>query len=224
MRPGFSGTSLDVVGLVVRWVVQVSGLFDEKHFCSGYRMDSAERHGRAVRTLFDSVRCKTGMAWRRNSQFIWWPDLDGWAKNGRNLCAARRSTGKSAGKKKKRREENLVQGSRSAVKQVRVCANEHLCEVWDAPVFAWNINQKTKTWSTKEPGRRIRGWQERKRLDKADQPASETGHHGLRWDQNRFCECEDFLGGLIGVWPGFWWTSRLRCDLKGRHRRYKVGV
>ena len=101
MWPGFSGTSLDVVGLVVRWVVQVSGLFDEKHFCSGYRMDSAERHGRAVRTLFDSVRCKTGMAWRRNSQFIWWPDLDGWAKNGRNLCAARRSTGKSAGKRRK---------------------------------------------------------------------------------------------------------------------------
>ena len=32
------------------------------------------------------------------------------------------------GKKMKRREENLVEGSRSAVKQVRVCANEDFCE------------------------------------------------------------------------------------------------
>ena len=33
----------------------------------------------------------------------------------------------------------------------------------------------------------------RKFLEKGGQPASEAGHHGLRWDQIRFCVSEDLI-------------------------------
>ena len=39
--------------------------------------------------------------------------------------------------------------------------------------------------------------------DRGGQPASEARHHGLRWDQIRWCVSEDLFGGLIGVKPVF---------------------
>ena len=35
--------------------------------------------------------------------------------------------------------------------------------------------------------------------DRGGQPASEARHHGLRWDQIRWCVSEDLSGGLIGM-------------------------
>ena len=54
--------SLDVVGLVVWSVVQVSGPMMESIFALVAEWIPSKRHGQAVRTLLDGVRYLTGMA------------------------------------------------------------------------------------------------------------------------------------------------------------------
>ena len=56
--------------------------------------------------------------------------------------------------------------------------------------------QKSKSWVEKTergcPGAGLK--KKRKKVrDEGGQSASEARHHGLRWDQNRFCVSEDLV-------------------------------